>query len=267
MILQKKTIAGILLAGLATTILGGCTSLSEYPCDVAWKKIETRTTLSRIVEIFLRDENGEQLINENPFEAAKEEAEAAARSAATPVQALDEIVDQVSQHLVLEMPQHAKNQGSQWRLTLAVGTLVDGTEDRVLGSALNRVARNLERNADFRQHFKVLASEHSDAEAILEQLSGAHPDDIYEADSDDSAGVATVHPDDLYVLTGRTDVFAEDQNKILRTVTLIDITHPKTNQIILSEEFRRIYYFHPGDRAYITAAEDERRRAARNSSN
>jgi len=255
----RKLAAGALLAGLSVSMLGGCASssdLKELSSEAAWDKLEDNKNRTGFVKTLA--ENTNVSLNDELFNDAQIRAEEESKNAETPVLALDEIVDDVSKYLVSEMPNYAKSQGTEWRLTLAVGTLVDGTEDQVLGTALDRIARNLQRNAEFRKHFKVLSSTKTDAEQIILELSGTHPDDIYLPDSDASDGVM-IHPDDLYVLTGRTDVFSTSQNRILKTVTLIDIQHPNSRENVLSADFSRTYYFHPGDMAYISEAENQRR--------
>jgi len=256
----KKFVWVLSLPIFMVASLGGCASQSDlikYPYDIAWIKAQEAQQASGILTTTGRAFGLE--IDPMTFDNAKYEAEQASKDASTPAEALDEIVSDVSQYLVTEMPRYAKQTGTEWRLVLAVGTLVDGTEDQKLGSAMNRIARKLQVNDQFRRHFKVLSSTESDATAVIEDLSGSHPDDIYLPDDDGDRGVAKVHPDDLYVMTGQTDVFVTKQNRVMKTVTLIDVQHPKTRNVVLSKEFSRTYYFHPGDMAYISEAENQRR--------
>lgn len=238
----------------------GCTEttlLTEYPYEQAWLQVAEAKQQNAATQVL-----GYAMGVEIPaelFEDAEAQAAEASKDASTPLLALDEIVEDVSEYLVTAMPKYAETSGTEWRLTLAVGTLIDGTEDKKLGSAMDRIARKLMVNDKFRKHFKVLSSTESEATEIIKQLSGTHPDDIYLPDDDSATGVAKVHPDDLYVLTGRTDVFSSNRNRILKTVTLIDVQHPQTRQIILSKEFARTYYFHPGDMDYISDMENQQR--------
>ena len=124
---------------------------------------------------------------------------------------------------------------------------------------MDLIARRLQTNSQFTRHFKVLSSKASEAEAIIKDLSGSHPDDIFLPDSDKDNGVAKVHPDDLYLLTGWTDVFFEDGKRKMKTVTFIDVQHPQKREIVMSKEFSRTYYFHPYLGRYITESDDQRR--------
>ncbi|MEO0476623.1 MAG: hypothetical protein AAF085_11745 [Planctomycetota bacterium] len=238
----------------------GCASptpLTDFPYKQAWQQVAEAKQQNAATQMM-----GYALGVEIPaemFDDAEARAEEASKDASTPLLALDEIVEDVSNYLVTAMPDYAQTSGTEWRLTLAVGTLVDGTEDKKLGSAMDRISRKLMVNDKFRRHFKVLSSTESEASKVIKQLSGTHPDDIYLPDDDSAAGVAKIHPDDLYVLTGRTDVFSSNRNRILKTVTLIDVQHPQTRQIVLSKEFARTYYFHPGDMDYISEDENQRR--------
>lgn len=257
--LNKMTFGMALPALIVVGGLVGCggRDLTSLPYDKAWQEAETASRQQGFTTTVTSAMGFD--IDPATFANAEARAEAASKDASTPVQALDEIVDDVSKYLVQAMPKYAKDQGTEWRLTLAVGTLVDGTDDKKLGSAMDRIARKLQVNDQFRRHFKVLSSTASDAEAVIKDLSGSHPDDIYLPDSDADNGVAKVHPEDLYVMTGRTDVFTSNRNRVMKTVTLIDVQHPKTRQVVLSKEFSRTYYFHPGDLDYITEAENQRR--------
>lgn len=238
----------------------GCTEstlLTDYPYQQAWQQVAEAKQQNAATQM-LGFAMGVEIPAEM-FEDAEAQAEEASKDASTPLLALDAIVEDVSAYLVTAMPKYAQTSGTEWRLTLAVGTLIDGTEDKKLGSAMDRIARKLMVNDQFRKHFKVLSSTETDASAVIKQLSGTHPDDIYLPDDDTATGVAKVHPDDLYVLTGRTDVFSSNRNRVLKTVTIIDVQHPQTRQIILSKEFARTYFFHPGDMDYISDTENQRR--------
>ncbi|MFK7790576.1 MAG: hypothetical protein AB8C95_13925 [Phycisphaeraceae bacterium] len=254
------TACKVWLVLLSLTCLLGCESpapLTDYPYAQAWQQVSDAKQTNAATQMV-----GFALGVEIPaemFDNAEQQAQEASQDASTPLQALDEIVADVSAYLVTAMPEYANATGTEWRLTLAVGTLIDGTEDKKLGSAMDRIARKLIVNDKFRKHFKVLSSTETEASAVIKQLSGTHPDDIYLPDDDTAEGVAKVHPDDLYVLTGRTDVFSSNRNRVLKTVTIIDVQHPQSRQIVLSKEFARTYYFHPGDMDYISETENQRR--------
>ena len=256
----------LLVMVLTSASFVSCTStkpstLRQYQAEPAWNMVQDATAegnaISAATKIF-----GIEGIDPELFDKSKREAEARAKDAQTPGKALDEIVNDVSAYLVTAMPKHARAQGAEWRLTLVAGTLVDGTTDKRLGSALDRISFQLQRNTDFRRHFKVLSSKKTEAESIIKDLSGSHPDDIFAPDSTADTGVKTVHPEDLYIMTGRTDVFESNDGlvPVLDTVTLIQVEHPQTRETVLSQEFRRRYVFHPGNLAYISEAENATRK-------
>ena len=240
-------------------------SLEDLPAEEAWERLDANVKKGSVANVIFRTTDI-AILNQVDFEKMAKEAEAeaeeASKQAETPARALDEIVADVSEYLVRKLPAHQKVSGSDWRLTLAVGRLVDRSPDQRLQSALDEVAYNLMRNDTFARHFSILSSNQSEAEAIIQDLAGSHPDDIYDPTSMEETGVKKVHPEDLYLLTGETRIFQEDNNRKLITRTIIRVEHPATREVVLSEIFKKTYHFHPADMKYISDAENERRRAS-----
>lgn len=257
----------MLLMMLTAALLGGCKTraqINQLCAEDAWEEVAKEKGITgfvgRGIEIFVKDRDGNGVDISPQVRHLQEEAEEASKDPRTPVKALEEIIDDVSTYLVEELPQVHQVADAEWRMTLALGTLVDKSEDQVLGTALNRIAVKLNKNKEFRRRFKVLSSTKSEAESILRELGGAHPEDIFGPGYKGDTGVSTVHPDDLFVLTGHTDVFKERDGlaPVLKVTTFIEVTHPKTREVVLSQDFVKTYYFHPTRRHYISELENEK---------
>lgn len=240
--------------------------MARMPADMAWEELQSQIEGGKTLNVLLKKtKEAEGIDFSERARLAEEKAIEASQGAETPAKALDEIVSDVSEYLVTDLPNHSEVSGSNWRLTLALGRLIDRSDDGRLETALDEIAFHLMRNDQFAKHFKVLSSTKSEADAILTELSGKHPDDIYDPTTTSETGSKTVHPEDLFLLTGETSVWSEENNRKLVTRTMIRVEHPASREIVLAEMFKKTYYFHPSDMKFISEEENEHRRETFNS--
>lgn len=261
--------AGVALAVVATGLVG-CGggvdkgSLRAMPHDRAWQQIEDQAQTASTMNAMSQYVPGTRSLAQEYkvlLDNQKREAEEAARRADTPEDALRQMVEDVSTYLMTSLPADARRRGvDQYRLNLAMGELVNRDNDPALRQALTLIRSELVNNDTFTEQFRILASNQSRANDIIRDLASNRPE--YFDPEGRSAGTADYNPASLYVAEGETFIRRLNNNRELVVTTEVRTSHVQTRDLVGSKVFSRRYFFHPGDGAFITEEENERRRAS-----
>lgn len=241
--------------------LGACggpdrAKLRTMPSSTAWMELEDAAQRAKVTDK-LAEKFGNGIPADVFLNNASEDMNAKAEQADTPEAALTEMVADVSGYLVKKLPQHAAENGSKWRMQLAVGKLNNLKNDSTLDQALFLIRDALINDEEFRKQFRVISSTKTQADEILAEITGASSGMDMNPDPTASSGSDVYDPRDAYIVEGSVSVRKEDGNKKMTVTTTIEASHPKSRETFGSRTFNRSYYFHPGFGRYITAEEND----------
>lgn len=268
---MRKRVIGMMV--LAAAVVGGCSTgvnraeLRKMPADLAWQDMKDKAseagTASAVAGYVGLGPQAKEYKAALDADIAK--AEASAQRADTPEAALREMVKDVSSHLMATLPTHAKSRGiAEHRLNLGMGKLVNRDADPTLDQALALIRNDLAADQTFTNQFRILSSDQSRADAILRDLASSNPDGLFNPTGAGSTKSADYRPDTLYIVEGETWIRRERDRNELTVTTNITASHPQSREMFSSKVFARRYFYHPGDQAFITEAENEARRASWN---
>ena len=258
------TMGALMVVGSQLGACGGGVSrekLQTMPTSIAWLEVEDAATKAKqqnvaigfVEKLFQIDGVSADLFQTQETNKMNDEAE----KANTPEAALTDMVADVTGYLLQKLPQHAQDNGSKWRLQLAVGKLDNLNNDNTLDQALFLIRDALINNEEFTNQFRVLSSSKTQADEILAEITGASSSNNYNPDPTASNGSAVYDPRDAYVVEGAVSVRKEDGNKKMTVSTTITASHPKSRETFGSRTFKRSYYFHPGFGKYITEEKND----------
>lgn len=261
-------VLGVFFGLFAAGGLGGCSAsvnraeLRQMPADVAWQELRDKAasagTASQVSSMVGLGGLAEAYKKTLDDELAK--SERAATQASTPETALREMVTDVSSYLTTAIPAHAKAKGTdQYRLNLGMGTLVNRDADPTLNQALALIRNELASQTAFTDQIRILSSNQDRADAILKDLAARNPE-IWDA-TGKTAGSSDYRPETLYIAEGETWVRRDKNNHEVTVTTNITASHPQSRELFSSRVFTRRYFYHPGDSAFITEEENNRRRS------
>lgn len=229
----------------------------------AWKSINAGSTFGSIMSlaanVATEGESDTQLDLTGNY---TRQADAAMKSAA-PADAVDEMIDELSQELAVDLPNIPEIRKSEYQVVLAVGG-VDKVS--VGGQALDRVLSGIETqlraNTAITNSFLVTANERGDAQAILEQISG-DTEDFASADGRGaSADVVRYDPSTIYRLDGTLSRLDDQANHAVQLILTMRFNHVQSNRVLESYEFNRTYYWQPYAQQWISENDEMARRAA-----
>jgi len=243
---------GALLTLVAVALpLGACSTAGykKMPPDLAWHRMEQDKIAGRNTGMGIEIVTGRKVNLTDQLE----EAQARATKDAVPEQALREMSDQMAQWLVTRLPE------PEYKAGLIVGRLRDDEANPELQSVLDSLAIKLIQNETFSQRFAVHKSTASESEAILEEVSGPAAGWLEPLEGNyDLVALDRPHPDDVYLLTGSLRIVREKDNRLLHVTATIQIEKPREGGVIIGDEFKRSYYYHPALLERVSQDEGER---------
>ncbi|MEM1444457.1 MAG: hypothetical protein AAGF84_00225 [Planctomycetota bacterium] len=229
----------------------------------AWKSVNAGGTFSGITNVGINVLTGGDANSNMDFAANYNRQADAAMKSAAPADAVDEMIDELSQKLAVDLPNIPEIRDSPYQVVLAVGG-VDKVS--VGGQALDRVLAGIETqlrgNTAITNSFLVTANDRGNAQAILEQISG-DTSDFGAADGRGPSGeVVRYDPSTIYRLNGTLSRLDDGANHAVQLVLTMRFNHVQSNRVIKSYEFDRTYYWQPYAQQWISADEEFARRAA-----
>ncbi len=242
--------------------LGGCAStdsLMSLKAEPAWVKLNSDASNSTLVTNVIGGRLGESM--GGYLDRQKASLDQAARDAATPNEALREMVEDVSSYLVESLPAHARLAGvDEYRLNLGMGKMVNRNDDPALHQTLTLIRNELVNNRQFTDQFRILSSSKERARDILEDLRSSTSNQAL-FDPDGSSGdMGSYNPRDLYIVEGEIYLSRESIERHRLTITTnVTTSHPYSGELIGSRVFSRTYHFHPAEQRFITDFENNNR--------
>lgn len=163
------------------------------------------------------------------------------------VQALDELIDEMSQQLAVALPNVPEIRQSPYQYVLAVADFRSTGFSQAFRfqQALESIETRLMQNAAITDAFIVVDASHETSDAFLAAISG--PTEVDMQNFDDPAGRGAMpsrktqyDPRFLYFMTGR--FYQMDEPGGRKSYRLfVDIEKPSAKQRVLSREFRVDY--------------------------
>lgn len=243
--------------------LGGCgtfglTSRSELrtmSAERALERMESDVRTAERLDIFidsaLLDAYKQQLSNlESDIDQQIQDAD-------TPEQALAAMVDDFTGYLLTELPKDADARGLDYRISVAMGKLINRDQDPRLEGALGLIRSRLINNERFTSRFDLLATTKDRADEIINDIQGG---DMSAFENPGGEPVDFIHKDDIYVVEGRTWIGKGGYKEHKLTVyTEIFAYHPSSNSAFASDVIKKNYYYHIAEEGFISEADNNSR--------
>ena len=253
-------VAGLFLGGCATATMTSREKLRTMQAETALKRMDKDVSTIGWVDTGLNVFGGDkasQLAKEykRQLEHLNEDMEEQIRTSSTPEQALREMVEDVTGYMLTELPKDADARGlTEYQINVAMGKLVNKNQDPRLEGALSLIRSNLINNDRFTNRFKLLAASKDRAKEIIDDIRGG---DMSVFDNPGGEPVDYIHPDDIYVIEGRTWIGREGYKMHKLTVyTELYAYHPSSNDAFASTIITKNYYYHPAEERFITEADN-----------
>lgn len=263
-----KKIGSIVMAAAAVSVMiaGGCsTQGTGLPIDEAWvqkeQDVRDGSILDQVGHVFVR---GSEL---NVEKYRREELERAReRANGQPLNAYDQLVDQVAQKLAADLPALSSVQNADRKQVLLVGDVVDDARlsDPQLDAALRQLAVKLQENEVMRQNF-VFVGLTSEAAERAKKSAGAGEDFVFNDPMSDSAGVAAVkyNPSTIYTLSSHFARQIDTNGYTTQYSMIITVARLSTRETVSCFNKYAKFHYHPYLNRWITDEENEQLKAKR----
>ena len=151
------------------------------------------------------------------------------------------LVEDAAQDIVTRLPAEPGIADARYRLVLGLGPveITSFSRPRRFDTVMRSLNTRLMANATMTRHFRMVAVSTPSTQEVLVRLSGGHHDTFEAPDSDVDSGQATYDPRDIYILTGQFSQFGDRGNQDRSLQLTIQVEHPHSRTIVLSQHFQR----------------------------
>ena len=242
-------------------VLAGCSSggnKSVMSSQKAWATVESERDTGGIFDAIVGGTTGRQTDLQGMTDKHWEAAERALDSD-VPTEAMDQMIDELSQQIAVDLPNTPEIKDSTHQMVLNIGDFRPN-QDRLLNAIMSGIESRLRANSAFNESFLVIALAD---EELLKKISGDTADFEDPSQRGGSAGIVKYDPRYVYSLTARA--FNRINNKEEHTMKLtlvLEFNQPREQRKIDDFSFDKTYYWQPYSKKWISEDEEQARRRA-----
>lgn len=250
-----------LVVMLLGCVLAGCSSggnKSMMSSQKAWSTVESERDTGGVLDVIFGGTTGRQTNLEGMSDKHWESAERAIDSD-VPTEAMDQMIDELSQQIAVDLPSTPEIKDSPHQMVLNIGDFRPN-QDRLLNAIMSGIESRLRANSAINESFLVIALAD---EELLKKVSGDSADFEDPSQRGGSAGIVKYDPRYVYSLTARS--FNRLNNKeehSMRLMLDLEFIQPREQRKINTFSFDKTYFWQPYAKKWISQDEEQARRRA-----
>jgi len=259
---------GMVLLVLAGAGMGGCASNDsskyEWSAQKSWRAIESNRSFGTLMDVGGAVGTGHQTSMADANAHRWDDADRAIKSD-PPTEAVEEMIDDLAQELATDLPNLPEIAKSQYQVVLAIGSVESAVQSPLLENILDGIETRLRANEAINNAFLIVTTEQEDAEKVIGAVSGNTADFEDPAQRGEGAGFKRYDPRYVYQLKGRLTRL-EDRANFRNTFNLfLTFDHLLDKRRIKTYEFKRVYYWQPYAKQWISEEDELARRRSEDS--
>ncbi|MCC5828882.1 MAG: hypothetical protein JJU36_05485 [Phycisphaeraceae bacterium] len=224
----------------------------------AWRQMRSQASAASvgagIAGVFDRTAGAGVGIAANLLREAQYEAERQADRAMEsdlPVQAMNEMIDEMATWLARELAEHERIKAAPTQVVLAfAGNKFEGGRPagRDLQEVMDAIEGRLATSEPITDNFVILSSTVSDADKALQSINEGDYSmfrDPLQRDLVDTTAAVAYHPDLIYLVSGEL-YSRQDRTQYAISIRFVtSFLHVRSRENLLTREFERTYVWHP----------------------
>jgi hypothetical protein len=252
-----KAVLGFAIGVVCMSGMVGCSSSGGLPmigsssgtetAPQAWASLRNETNAGNFIGTFSgHSELGTLLSQEE--KRANEEADRA-MSTPLPATAINQMVDDMAQYIVRELPNTPEVKNAPTRVVLAFGDLIDASHGNnpAVEQALETLRNKIFLNENMKANFVFVSTSESNAKKLSDQIAGGDTSafrDPLQRTADDTKPFV-YNPASIFVITGRLYGLPDAVHHSVQISLSMQFDNVQSRGTIASKQFLRTYMWHP----------------------